>query len=178
MARFSMGALKPVFDGAAAKRGTFCFGVAFASALLLAACGNVEVQNTQAARELAERAKPPGSVYIGWRAFQQRCAGCHGATATGTAQGPDLLPPIRDMGPRRFVSLVLLRYDWNVPVVKAHREPASMDALIDEVMRRRDETLPMPAWQGEPSVNAYIMDLYAYLTARADGVQGPGRPAR
>ena len=37
-------------------------------------------------------------------------------------------------------------------------------------------TLTMPAWQGEPVVTAHVMDLYAYLSARADGRQGPGRP--
>ncbi|MDD3936131.1 hypothetical protein [Rhodoferax sp.] len=29
----------------------------------------------------------------------------------------------------------------------------------------------------EPRVNAHIMDLYAYLWARAEGTQGPQRPA-
>ena len=60
--------------------------LALASALLLAGCA-VEVQNTQPAKEMAEQAKPPGSVYTGWRVFQEKCAGCHGAAATGTAGG-------------------------------------------------------------------------------------------
>jgi hypothetical protein len=34
------------------------------------------------------------------------------------------------------------------------------------------------AWQDEPPVNAHVLDLYAYLSARADGVAGPGRPRR
>jgi hypothetical protein len=34
-----------------------------------------------------------------------------------------------------------------------------------------------PALQGKPRVNAHIVDLYAYLAARAEGLQGPGRPA-
>lgn len=29
---------------------------------------------------------------------------------------------------------------------------------------------------GEPSVGAHILDLYAYLSARVHGTQGPGRP--
>jgi hypothetical protein len=37
--------------------------------------------------------------------------------------------------------------------------------------------LTMPAWQGEPRVTAHIVDLYAYLSARAQGTQGPDRPA-
>jgi hypothetical protein len=34
----------------------------------------------------------------------------------------------------------------------------------------------MPAWQGEPIVIVHIVDLYAYLSARAQGAQGSGRP--
>jgi len=59
------------------------FGVALAWALVLAGCA-VEVQNTQPAQEMAQQAKPPGSIYTGWRVFQDKCAGCHGAAATGT----------------------------------------------------------------------------------------------
>ena len=43
-------------------------------------------------------------------------------------------------------------------------------------MRRQEGALIMPEWQGEPRVNAHIMDLYAYLSARAQGTQGPERP--
>ncbi len=55
---------------------------------------------------------------------------------------------------------------------------AAREALIDEIMKRRDGALAMPAWQGEPRVSAHIADLYAYLSARADGTQGPGQPVR
>jgi hypothetical protein len=34
----------------------------------------------------------------------------------------------------------------------------------------------MPAWQGEPVVNAHVMDLYAYLSARSEGRLAAGRP--
>ncbi len=149
-------------------------GVALVSAFFLAGCA-LEVENTQAARELAQRAQPPGSVYTGWRVFQDRCAGCHGAPATGSVAAPDLLPIVRTMGPRRFVGLVLMRYDWSLPV-EPSRDSAAREALIEGVMQRKQGALTMPAWQGEPRVNAHIMDLYAYLSARAEGVQGPGRP--
>jgi len=33
-----------------------------------------------------------------------------------------------------------------------------------------------PAAEGEPQDSAHIMDLYAYLSARAAGTQGAGRP--
>lgn len=155
---------------------TLARGAALASAFLLAGCA-LEVENTKAAEELARLAQPPGSVYTGWRVFQDRCAGCHGAPATGTVAAPDLLPIVRNMGPRRFIGLVLMRYDWSLPVGQASADSAAREALIEGVMQREQGALTMPAWQGEPRVNAHIMDLYAYLSARADGSQGPGRPA-
>jgi hypothetical protein len=148
---------------------------ALASALLLAGCA-VEVQNTQPARELARLSEPPASIYIGWRVFQERCARCHGDAATGGPGGPGLLPIVRDMGPRRFTGLVLNRYDWNLPPDQASRESAAQKALIEDILQRKEDAFIMPAWQSEPRVNAHITDLYAYLAARAEGSQGPGRP--
>lgn len=155
---------------------TFSMFALMTSALLLSGCA-VEVENTQAAKELAELSKPPGSVYAGWRVFQDRCAGCHGATATGTVGAPDLLPKIRDLNSRQFVNLVLTRYDWGLAVAQASRDSAARDTLVDDLLQRKQYMLTMPAWQGEPRVNAHIVDLYAFLSARADGTQGPGRPA-
>jgi len=36
----------------------------------------------------------------------------------------------------------------------------------------------VPASQGEPRLQAHVVDLYVWLSARADGTQGPGRPAK
>lgn len=146
-----------------------------APALLLPGCA-LEVQNVQPAQEMARLAKPPGSVYMGWRVFQDKCAGCHGPAATGTTVAPDLLPRVREMGARRFIGLVLTRYDLNVPGAQAARDDAARAALVESVEQRREGALAMPAWQGEPRVNAHIVDLYAYVSARAQGTQGPGRP--
>jgi hypothetical protein len=82
------------------------------------------------------------------------------------------------MGSRQFVSLVLTRYDWGPPVAKASSDSAAREALIEEIVQRKEYMLTMPAWQGEPRVSAHIVDLYAYLSARAEGTQGPGRPAQ
>ena len=178
MTKFSMLALKrPLARITARRRGLLVVG-AIASALWLTGCAveTVEWQNRQAAQELAQRSQPPGSVYLGWRVFQDRCAGCHGPAATGTAGAPDLLPRVREMGSRQFVGLVLTRYDWGIPVAQSRNDGAARDALIEEIVQRKQYMLTMPAWQGEPRVNAHIADLYAYLSARAQGAQGPGRP--
>lgn len=184
--RFSMLALTPSVKRMAARRRALLYGRAFISTLLLAGCANVEVQNRLASQELARQSKPPGSVYIGWRVFQDRCASCHGSDATGMKGAPDLLPLVREMGSRQFVSLVLQRYDLNLqtPRVKnagtSGRDSASAthQTLIETVMQRQEQPLTMPAWGGEPRVSVHILDLYAYISARAQGKQDPGRPAQ
>lgn len=149
---------------------------ALAGTLLLFGCAAVQVQNRQPAQELAQQAKLPGSVYTGWRVFQDKCAACHGPAAQGSARGPDLLPRVSEMGPRRFVGLVLQRYDWTRPASQPRDDAAALDALIERILQRQEGALVMPAWESEPRVNAHIADLYAYLSARAQGTQGPGRP--
>lgn len=140
----------------------------------LAGCA-VELENVRPAQELAaQRERPAGSVYAGWRVYQDRCAACHGPAGEGAAGGPDLLPRVRTMGPQQFVARVLMRYEWNLP---ARGDAAARDALVDDVLQRRQGLLTMPAWQGEPRVQAHIADLQAYLSARAQGTLGPGRPA-
>ncbi|MCK6433258.1 MAG: c-type cytochrome [Aquabacterium sp.] len=145
------------------------------AATLAAGCA-VEVQNTQAARALEQQRRPAGSVYAGWRVFQDKCATCHGAAATGGSGGPDLLPRVREMGAHRFVGVVLQRYDWHLPPAQAATDGAAREALVEQIVARRSGELTMPAWQGEPRVSAHIADLYAYLSARAQGTLGPQRP--
>lgn len=142
----------------------------------LAGCA-VEFTNTQAAREIAEAAKPPGSVYTGWRVYQDKCAGCHGAAASGSVNAPDLLLRMRELGPQRFVSLVLKRYDWGLPAEQAKAQTPAREALIEDILQRKEAPITMPAWGDEPRVSAHILDVYAYLSARLEGTQGPGRPA-
>jgi hypothetical protein len=83
------------------------------------------------------------------------------------------------MGSRRFIGLVLKRYDWNLAPGPLSSAPAESEALIDLLEQRKETySLTMPVWQGEPRVSAHIVDLYAFLSARAEGTQGPGRPAQ
>lgn len=144
-------------------------------AVTLSGCA-VEVENTQAAQALSRQTQDSGSVYAGWRVFQDRCASCHGTTASGTVAAPDLLLKVREMSVRRFVNLVLTRYDWPLPLPQTRGDSAAQTALVDSVVQRREGFLVMPAWQDEPRVNAHVVDLYAYLWARAEGTLGVGRP--
>lgn len=152
------------------------WSVAALAIVLLGGC-TVDWQNRHAAQEVAQRSAPQGSAYLGWRVFQDKCAACHGAAATGTASAPDLLPLVRAMGERQFVGLVLQRYDLTQPATQVRSGTAAGEAQVEVVMQRKDAPLTMPAWQAEPRVNAHILDLHAYLSARAGGQLGPERPA-
>ncbi|MFO6420714.1 cytochrome c [Hylemonella sp. W303a] len=136
----------------------------------------VEWQNPQAARQLAREEQPAGSVYLGWRVYQDRCASCHGADARGTGNAPNLLTRLQTLGPRDFVSLVLYRYDTTLQGPPASTR-GTRDGQVDSVMTRQGQLLTMPAWQDEPRVNAHILDLYAYLSARSQGRLGTGKPS-
>lgn len=175
MAKFSMLTFKQALTRMKTGRLGLLAGSTLISALVLAGCA-VEWQNRQAAQEVAELSRPPGSVYMGWRVFQERCASCHATAATGTANAPNLLLRVRDMSSRQFVSLVLQRYDLNHQTMKPGSGSPAGEAQIEAMMQRKDAPLNMPAWQGEPRVNAHIVDLYAYLSARSNGTQGAGRP--
>lgn len=151
--------------------------LAWLPALWLAGCA-VELENTKAARELELRSRPAGSVYLGWRVFEDKCARCHGSGAVGKGDAPDLRVKLRQVGPREFADLVLLRYEWTAPPASASGPwSAERETYVDDLLQRRKGAVTMPAWQGEPRVNAHVIDLYAYLSARAEGTQGPGRPA-
>lgn len=178
MAKFSLrSARRP--SASAAARGLGLLGSAALASTLLCACAGdtaVEFENQKAAQEVARLAGPPGSLYRGWRLFQEKCASCHGPNATGTGSAPDLLPRVREMGPRRFTGLVLQRYDWNLSPAESHNEGQALDRLIDDILQRKGPVVIMPAWQGSPAVSAHILDLYSWLAARAEGSQGEGRP--
>lgn len=121
-------------------------------------------------------------TYSGWRLFQTNCQRCHGVGGVGTSAAPNLLERIPNLTPKAFASKVLTSYR----VVRmtpdnggADRE-TERERLLEEVMRRertaRGEPV-MPAWDADEGVSPHVLDLYAYLTARAEGAIGPGRPA-
>ena len=145
--------------------------------LLLSGC-RLEIANTRPARELNTVLPSGGDLYAGWRVFQDKCANCHGMAATGGERAPDLLPLMRDMNPRQFAALVLKRYDLDSGVARRSQDPSTLEKTIDEIMRRSEAPIEMPLWQSEPAVNAHVLDLYAYLSARADGKLGTERPQR
>lgn len=120
-------------------------------------------------------------TYAGWRVFHTTCYSCHGVDAKGTPLAPNLMVRIKTMTPRAFATKVFTSYRIAVPPGDAGAmEPAEViDAQVEQAMRRErlaKGQLVMPAWEDSGPVNAHVLDLYAYLSARADGALGPGKP--
>jgi hypothetical protein len=115
-------------------------------------------------------------TYLGWRLFHTTCYGCHGVGGVGTDLAPNLVERVKTMTPRAFAAKVLTSYR----LVSPGEEGSELEATLEALMRRerggeRGQLL-MPAWESHATVPPHVLDLYAYLSARADGVLGPGRP--
>lgn len=120
-------------------------------------------------------------TYTGWRLFHSGCHSCHGVGGVGTGVAPNLVEKIGNYTPRGFAVKVLTSYrivplspDSGPPETLAERE-----ALLELVMKRermeRGQPL-MPAWDSNTTVAPHVLDIYAYLNARAEGSLGPGKP--
>jgi hypothetical protein len=120
-------------------------------------------------------------TYAGWKLFHTHCAGCHGAGGVGTSSAPNLVERIGNYTPRGFATKVLTSYRI-VPMSPDSGPPetlAERDALLELVMKREREQRGqplMPAWDADLTVSPHVLDLYAYLGARAEGGLGPGKP--
>ena len=99
----------------------------------------------------------------------------------GTDLAPNLVERVKTLTPRAFATKVLTSYRIVLPASEANTEDrtAVREAMIEEVMRRERGAggqIIMPAWEADPKVNPHVLDLFAYLSARADGKLGPGEP--
>jgi len=88
------------------------------------------------------------ATYIGWRVFVDKCAGCHGADARGSAFAPDLLQRVESLRRRDFFAALDNGY-----LGQSSTEPP----------RGRD-----------PDVAPYYEELWSYLRARRDGALPAG----
>ena len=121
------------------------------------------------------------NTFQGWRVFHSACHVCHGTGAMGTDLAPSLLPRMESMTPSEFAELVLVRYRLLYPGdSRAAVNPAQeRRAVIEEVIAKQrgpKGRINMPGWEADQEVSAHLLDLYAYLSARADGRIGPGKP--
>jgi mono/diheme cytochrome c family protein len=110
--------------------------------------------------------------------FHYACHGCHGIDATGTAVAPNLLERMPNLTEREFVVKVLTSYRITAPGDELGGEKSAVrERIVEEVLRRERGGLVMPAWD-RTQVQPHVLDLYAYLRARADGALLPGKPDR
>lgn len=120
-------------------------------------------------------------TYAGWRVFHSACHACHGVGGGGTDLAPNLLTRIGGTTPRAFAARVLASYRLVAPEDEAASNAATPDTMLEQIMRRERGSgarVIMPAWESDPQVAPHVLDLYAYLSARADGRIGPGQPRR
>jgi hypothetical protein len=119
-------------------------------------------------------------TYVGWRIFHTACFSCHGVGGVGTDVAPNLVERVQQMTPRGFATKVLTSYRIIPPVSGANSDDAAAlrESMLEDIMRRErgvGAAVRMPAWEFDPDVNPHVLDLFAYLSARSDGL-GPGKP--
>ncbi len=120
-------------------------------------------------------------TYTGWRLFHTNCYDCHGVGAVGTDLAPNLVERVKTLTPRAFATKVLTSYRIVLLANDANTEDrtAVREAMVEEIMRQERGArgqVTMPAWEADPNVKPHVLDLFAYLSARADGKLGPGEP--
>jgi Cytochrome C oxidase, cbb3-type, subunit III len=117
-------------------------------------------------------------TYLGWKLFHSACHSCHGVGGVGTGVAPNLLERVPTMTPRDFASKVLTSYRLVSPADEGTAQ--GHDATLEQILRRDRNAargqIVMPAWGGDAAVPPHVLDLYAYLSARAAGDLGPGQP--
>ena len=120
------------------------------------------------------------STYLGWRVFHSTCHGCHGIDATGTSVAPNLVERVKRLSARDFSVKVLSRYriTMSAEAAAGDDQTAVREAFLEQVLRRESGDVLMPAWERDANVKPHVLDIYAYLRARADDALQPGRPQR
>jgi len=94
-------------------------------------------------------------TYNGYRRYHNRCHACHGFGGVGSSFGPSLIDSLKRIDKDEFYSVVVA------------------GRITDIGGGARNV---MPSFAGDPNVMEHMVDIYAYVKARSDGVIGPGRP--
>ncbi len=148
---------------------------------LVICVAGVAAQTPEAENYLVIDGKVDHVTYTGWQVFSENCSGCHGPGAAGTDLAPDLTERINRLSLDQFRIRVLNRYFMTIPLDEAVAEGATTVAQAMEEAavagaEKRTPPVDMPRWRDNPDVRNHIRELYAWLTARADGVLGPDVP--
>jgi hypothetical protein len=122
--------------------------------------------------------KVDDGTYRGWMTYYLACQSCHG-TSDRPGVAPDLTKSLRSMTRNEFVSKVRTRYRVNLSLAESLLSERVREAMLEEMARQdraAKDGVAMPAWQSDETISQRVLDLHAYLKARADGAIGPGRP--
>jgi methanol metabolism-related c-type cytochrome len=95
-------------------------------------------------------------TFNGWRRYTESCLRCHGPDGAGSSYAPSLVDSAKHMSQDEFNEIVI-------------NGRTNVNAASENVM---------PPFGTVEDVVAYLDDIWAYLTARADGALGRGRPPR
>ena len=95
-------------------------------------------------------------TFNGWRRYTESCMRCHGPDGAGSSYGPDLVDSVKHETQDEF----------NEVVVNGRTNVSAASTSV------------MPPFGEVEDVVTYLDDIWAYLTARSDGVLGRGRPPR
>jgi len=97
------------------------------------------------------------ATFNGYRRFHGTCHACHGQDAMGGSFAPALTE-----------SLKTIDYESFVTVVMEGRQATDATGAVSA----------MPAFAEDPNITKHLDDIYRYVSARADGALGPGRPPK
>lgn len=86
-------------------------------------------------------------TYVGWRVFHRTCNACHAQDAVGSSFAPNLVNRVRQMDRDAFLAAMENGYSGDAG---------------------------MRPWGRDPDVRPYYLELWAYLSARANGDLPPG----
>jgi mono/diheme cytochrome c family protein len=120
------------------------------------------------------------ATFRGWLVYHSACHTCHGIDAIGTEVAPSLVERVKDLSAKQFTIKVITSYRivFGSGEVRGDDKTAVRERFAEEALRRERGDLVMPAWEHNPDVQPHVLDLYAYLRARADGALAPGVPSR
>ena len=94
------------------------------------------------------------ATYNGFRRFHATCLRCHGVAGTGSSFAPSLIDAVKKIGYEGYVDAVVNG--------RSNFSASSQSA--------------MPSFATNKNVMCFINDIYAYLSARADGLIDTRRP--
>ena len=127
------------------------------AALFTFYCGIGAAADSEVPKYTVEDGKVDKGTYNGYRRFHGTCHACHGQDAMGGSFAPSLVDSLKNLDYPTFTKVVL-----------EGRQTTDSSGAVKA----------MPAFGQDPNITKHLDDIYRYLTARADGALGPGRPKK